>query len=1710
MGQDFRDCWSSAWPVIGGAFERAWAGETTSLDECLVFLDRDGYLEEAYFTSSFNPIRDESGGVGGVYQPVTELTQLVLAERRQKLLRDIAAPPAHAHSVEDALVQLATTLDGRNLDLPFTLFYLVNDDLTSAHLVRSVGLPGKSNACPRKVNLHAASRGRWPLAEAVRSGKPVQVDDLEARFGPLHCGPYPEAPQSALTLPIFVPGRDEPIALLVAGVSSRRALDEPYRKFYDQLGKAISDCIIAACGQTIRGRDGTTIVEDTIPATLSPAAEAIRESEYRFRLLSDNAPVMIWMSDTDKLCTWFSKKWLEFTGRSMEQAIDNGWAASVHADDFDRCVATYVTASDAREPFSMEYRFLRHDGVYRWVLDNGTPYYGPNEEFKGYIGSCTDITDRKHADVALRESEARFARFMQHLPGLAWIKDGQGRYVYANDAATRAFQRSRDELYGKTDEEIFPADVAAQFTKNDRKALTEAIGIQAIESLEHEDGVLHHSIVSKFPIPGPDGKMLLVGGMAIDVSERKQAEEALRAKEAELELVANTTPLLLTRCSRELRYRFANRAYAALFGLKPEEMIGKPIIDIMGEKAFAHIKPHIEQVLRGDPVEYETEIEFSGAGLRWYRVNYLPDRDANGDVTGWFASIVDITQRKRVEHALRLRNLQQQAIAALGDLALRESDLQIVLDEASAMAADTLDVEFCRVFELQPGGDTLLLRAGIGWNRDVVGKVIIGAGKDSQAGYTLLSGSPVVVPDFREEKRFTVPSYLLDHGVVSGMTTIIHGAGGTPWGVLGVDSTRQLTFSENDVDFLAALANVLGNATQRRQAEDALLAGEGRHLELSNRLKLLLDSTSHLIETLKTEELLPALLDLSREVVAADAFSVWRVNGDGVWRIVSSHGLSDEFLEDSIQIERAAALPAEPIVVQPADLNNRMNPLLRDRWDRYAREGIMSLMILPLRIHGQVSGTLVFYCRQPHHFTDIEVESARALANISAAAITTSELYESQSRLRKRAEEAAVRESFLATAGVILSESLDYEVTLANVARAAVPYFADWCGVDLLDDDGVVRRLAVAHVNPEKVALAQLLHEKYPEDESAATGVQHVIRTGEPEMVCEISDAMLESSARDEDHLRILRALNLSSYICVPLRAGVGICGAITFVAAESGRQFQEHDFAVAQEIAFRAGQAMDNARLYRHLQQSEERYRAIVESQTEMVCRFRPDGSILFVNGAYARSHGMAPETLTGANFWEFIAEEDRANVRALLERLKPGEAKISVENRFATTEGMRWTLWTNHALAFDENGRATEVQSSGIDITERKKAEEALRDARDELEQRVAKRTMELRRRAEQLARLTSELTLTEQRERQRLAHVLHDHLQQLLVGAKLRLDLLLRSSERNESTGLYEVSALIDDAIGASRSLTIELAPPILHDAGLAPGLVWLARWMQEKHGLIVSGTIDERAVTDREDVQILLFQSVRELLFNVVKHAGVHEASLELALLEEGNLQITVSDRGKGFDPALLLNESGKDRTGLGLFSIRERLSLLGGRLDIESATGAGSRFVLVAPVHSLREDQPAIGDFAADPAETFTRRTTRARSQNDLIRVLLVDDHEVLRQGLASLLSDEPGILVAGEAADGEQAISEARALNPDVILMDYSMPRMDGVEATRRIKAEMPHVKVVGLSIYEQSERAAAMIDAGASAYHTKGSNTSDLIATIRSVCECSAESEEE
>jgi ligand-binding sensor domain-containing protein/signal transduction histidine kinase len=262
--------------------------------------------------------------------------------------------------------------------------------------------------------------------------------------------------------------------------------------------------------------------------------------------------------------------------------------------------------------------------------------------------------------------------------------------------------------------------------------------------------------------------------------------------------------------------------------------------------------------------------------------------------------------------------------------------------------------------------------------------------------------------------------------------------------------------------------------------------------------------------------------------------------------------------------------------------------------------------------------------------------------------------------------------------------------------------------------------------------------------------------------------------------------------------------------------------------------------------------------------------------------------------------------------------------------------------------------------EIMHARKAEEALCEARDLLEEKVRERTAELTERANQLRILAGELTLTEQRERRRLAGVLHDHLQQLLVGASLRVGFLTRAEDPLVKQKAREIQELLNESIEASRSLTAELSPPVLYEGGLGAGLQWLALWMTEKHALTVHLVLQEKETAAAEDVSVLLFESVRELLFNVVKHARVQSANVSVRTVQPGMLEITVSDAGVGFDPASL--ENTRQAGGFGLFSIRERLRSIGGRLEITSSPGRGVRVKLLGPAQRM---DPAVNNLPVD-------------------------------------------------------------------------------------------------------------------------------------------------
>jgi CheY-like chemotaxis protein len=298
------------------------------------------------------------------------------------------------------------------------------------------------------------------------------------------------------------------------------------------------------------------------------------------------------------------------------------------------------------------------------------------------------------------------------------------------------------------------------------------------------------------------------------------------------------------------------------------------------------------------------------------------------------------------------------------------------------------------------------------------------------------------------------------------------------------------------------------------------------------------------------------------------------------------------------------------------------------------------------------------------------------------------------------------------------------------------------------------------------------------------------------------------------------------------------------------------------------------------------------------------------------------------------------------------------------------------------------------------------------------------------------------------------------------------------------------MLIDAVEKSRGLAHELSPAVLHHGDFAETLGWLAKQMQAKHGLVVQVRANAPARLQSEALTSFLYKAVQELLFNVVKHARVKEARIRLRRCGPW-VCVSVSDRGCGFDPQRL-----REAAGYGLLSIRERLELLGGRMKIRSAAGASSMLFIVVPDGQEPEDG---GQKTEDGKKTAAGALSSVgRRPSSVLRVLLADDHKIVRQGLRSLLREESDIEIVGEATHGREAVDLALRLEPDVVIMDVSMPLIDGDAATRQIKEQLPRTRVIALSTYNEPEVIQKMYRAGAEGYVLKTTSSEELLAAIR------------
>ncbi len=529
----------------------------------------------------------------------------------------------------------------------------------------------------------------------------------------------------------------------------------------------------------------------------------------------------------------------------------------------------------------------------------------------------------------------------------------------------------------------------------------------------------------------------------------------------------------------------------------------------------------------------------------------------------------------------------------------------------------------------------------------------------------------------------------------------------------------------------------------------------------------------------------------------------------------------------------------------------------------------------------------------------------------------------------------------------------------------------------------------------------------------------------------------------------------------------------------------------IPSRIAVVISDITERKRVEEALRASEERFRVAFEEAPLGIVMVVGDGIVVRVNRTFCQMSRYTEEELIGNPLGGVTYPEDRERSGELTRRVLAGLLpSFVVEKRYLRKGG--GFFWGQLAVTAVHDRGGNVIFALGIieNITDRKQAEEALRRS----EKQLAERTALAEWRASQLQRLAADLTEAEERERHRLSQVLHDDLQQLLVAAKLHVGTTQEMLQDDRlAAGLVQIQSLLSEAIGASRSLTTELSPPILYEHGLVAALEWLGWQSQEKFQLATSVEADPKADLKGEAVGVFVFHAVRELILNAAKHGRATHVAIRLSHVDEDHIRLMVTDDGVGCDPERL--NPRRDSGGFGLFSIRERLDLIGGSLEITSQPGEGTTVTITVPskmAHSNRS-RLASGQMAS-PDLSSANGGTR-------IRVLLVDDHPIYRKGLADMLLGQPTIDMIGEADDGHEAVEMAIELRPNVILMDVSMPRMDGIEATRRIKEAAPAIRIIGLSMHEKGEMERSMRNAGADHYLVKTAAAEDLIAAILKQC---------
>jgi two-component system, NarL family, sensor kinase len=497
-------------------------------------------------------------------------------------------------------------------------------------------------------------------------------------------------------------------------------------------------------------------------------------------------------------------------------------------------------------------------------------------------------------------------------------------------------------------------------------------------------------------------------------------------------------------------------------------------------------------------------------------------------------------------------------------------------------------------------------------------------------------------------------------------------------------------------------------------------------------------------------------------------------------------------------------------------------------------------------------------------------------------------------------------------------------------------------------------------------------------------------------------------------------------------------------------------------------------------LQGAEHPYRVLVETMNEGAATLDNDGTILYANASFAKILGVQLQDIIGAPLQKHFALHEQEKLAELIDNGLQRESRGEVS--LVGSEGQRRLVRLSLSPVHDFGVRTICVVAT--DMTELSGANEALKASEDTLRN------------------LSGRLLRLQDEERRRISRDLHDVTGQKLALLSMDLSSILKKKEKAKAP---EVERLLEESISLSndvnkeiRTLSYLLHPPLLDELGLPSAVEWFAQGFENRTGIHVAVDVPSCFVRLAPDAEVALFRIVQESLANVHRYSGSATAFVR-ARSDRGEVRLEIGDFGKGMGKESKgTNGSSLAPLGVGIQGMKERLRQLSGTLEISSQAGKGTLVTAILPISNRRTESSdsypgaEIHVAQSNPTEAIVEGNGWRK------RILIADDHDVLRRGIRTMLESDPSLEVCGEAVDGKDALEKTLAEAPDLVILDINMPIMNGLDVLRQIIRRRPQTKVLAFSVHDSKQIVDEILAAGAHSYLSKATAGQNLVHEVR------------